>query len=76
MPEDNEYELNDRAREILQELDPVIPRSDVTIHADEAISEDLHEAVLAVLAQYPELWFIEAKTKDGKTVLVHRGPHP
>lgn len=75
MPDD-EYENTDRMREILQGMDPVIPRSDVQIFADEATSEDLQEAVLAVLSQHPELWFIEAKTKDGKSILVHRGPHP
>jgi uncharacterized membrane protein len=72
----DEYKLTDRALEILREIEPVVPRSDVTIHADEAVSEDLQEAVLAVLAQHPEVWFVEARTKDGKAVLVHRGPHP
>lgn len=71
-----EYESNDRVREILREIEPVIPRSDVTIHADEAISENLQEAVLTVLGQHPEVWFIETRTKDGKGILVHRGPHP
>lgn len=72
----SEYELNDRAREILEGLDPVITRSDVAIHAAEGVSEDLQENLLVVLREHPDLWFVEAKTKDGKTVLIHRGPHP
>ncbi|WP_426128260.1 hypothetical protein [Pararhizobium sp. PWRC1-1] len=47
----DDYERNDGAREIMQAIDPVIPHSGVAIHADEAISEDLQDAVLAVLAQ-------------------------
>ncbi len=56
-----DYELSDRAREILREMEPVIPRSDVTIHADEALSEDLQKALQTVLGAHPELWFIEAR---------------
>jgi len=72
----NNHELNDRAREIIESLDPVILRSDVTIHAAEGVSEDLQESLLSVLREHPDLWFVEAKTKDGKSVLIHRGPHP
>ncbi len=71
----DEWQLDDVSVEILRGMDPVIPRSDVTIHADEAISEDLHEAVLAVLGQHPELWFIEAKTKDERRRLAAQGRH-
>jgi uncharacterized membrane protein len=73
---ENEYDLDDHAREILEGLNPVITRGDVAIHAAEGVSEDLHEALLTVLREPPDLWFVGAKTKDGKTVLIHRGPHP
>ncbi|MBY3314674.1 hypothetical protein [Rhizobium laguerreae] len=66
----------DHAIEILQDIVPTIPRDDVTIHADETASEDLQETLLAVLREHPELWFVDAKTKDGKSILIHRGPHP
>lgn len=72
----DDYELNDRAREILEGLDPAVTRSDVTIHAAEGVSEDLQESLLSVIREHPDLWFVEAKTKDGKSVLIHRGPHP
>ncbi len=71
-----DHERNDRAREILEDLDPIITRSDVAIDASEGVSEDLQESLLAVLRDHPDLWFVQAKSKDGKSVLIHRGPHP
>lgn len=52
------------------------PLDDVNVVYDNEFPEDIKECVKAVLSNNPELWFIEARTMDGKTVLIHRGPHP
>lgn len=65
-----------RKPQLLQLVVPGYPLDDSNLIYDEEVPEDVREAIKAVLREYPELWFVEAKTKDGKSVLAHRGPHP
>lgn len=69
-------DLGRRKPQLLQLVVPGDQLEDINLVYDDEVPEDVREAIRAVLRDSPELWFVEAKTKDGKSVLAHRGPHP
>jgi len=51
-------------------------RDDVTMLYSDDMPEELRKAAEKMMADHKDLWFVEIRDKNGKEIMVFRGPHP
>jgi hypothetical protein len=51
-------------------------RDDVTTLYSDDMPEELRKAAEKMVEDYKDLWFVEIRDKNGKEIMVFRGPHP
>ncbi|MCQ9147713.1 hypothetical protein [Ochrobactrum sp. BTU2] len=51
-------------------------RDDVTTLYSDDMPEELRRAAEKMMADHKDLWFVEIRDKNGKEIMVFRGPHP
>ncbi len=51
-------------------------RDDVTTLYSDDMPEELRKAAEKIVEDYKDLWFVEIRDKNGKEIMVFRGPHP
>jgi len=51
-------------------------RDDVTTLYSDDMPEELRKAAEKMMADHKDLWFVEIRDKNGKEIMVFRGPHP
>ena len=71
----NEDTYDESAIELLRDLAKP-KRDDVTVLYSDDMPEELRKAAEKMVTDYKDLWFVEIRDKNGREIMVFRGPHP